>query len=101
MKIIKRQFITIALVLVFSAFVLGTENQYKKAKNLNQQVIRPNVADLNSQMKIIKPLIERPYIPQEVDRLAEPKRKIMDDASMQKAILLGPQDRKSGLEEVR
>lgn len=50
--------------------------------------------------KIIKPYIDRPFIPQEVEKIAEPKRKIFDDNSMQSAILVGPKDNnKGGLEE--
>jgi hypothetical protein len=50
--------------------------------------------------KIIKPFIDRPFIPQEVERLAEPKRKVFDDSSMTPAILLGPkQSSNGGLEE--
>lgn len=50
--------------------------------------------------KIIKPYIDRPFIPQEVERIAEPKRKIFDDHSMTSAILVGPkQNGNGGLEE--
>jgi hypothetical protein len=46
-------------------------------------------------------LIERPYIPQEVERLAEPGRKIMDGTEMTNAILVGSNSRRAGgLEEV-
>ncbi len=51
-------------------------------------------------MKIIKPFIEKPFIPQEVDRLSEPKRKFIDETTMTNAILLGPTQGKGGLDEV-
>jgi hypothetical protein len=50
--------------------------------------------------KIIIPYIDRPFIPQEVERLSEPKRKVFDDNSMTSALLLGPkQSSKGGLDE--
>ncbi len=49
--------------------------------------------------KIIKPYIDRPFIPQEVERLSEPKRKVFDD-SMTSALLVGPKQTNNGaLEE--
>jgi hypothetical protein len=54
---------------------------------------------LNSQIKTIKPFIEKPFLPQEVERLSEPKRKTFDDSSMTNAILLGPTPSKGGLDE--
>ena len=54
---------------------------------------------MNSQIKTIKPFIEKPFLPQEVDRLSEPKRKTFDDTSMTSAILLGPTPSKGGLDE--
>jgi hypothetical protein len=50
-------------------------------------------------MKIIKPFIEKPFIPTEVDKLAEPKKKVYDESSMSNAILVGPVQAKGGLEE--
>ncbi len=51
-------------------------------------------------MKIVRPYIETPFIPQEVDRLSELKRKKIGDTSMTNAILLGPPQQRSGLVEV-
>ncbi len=53
-------------------------------------MIGPNVGDMMSQYKLIKPFIEKPYIPQEVDSLRETKRKYADEPSMTNAQLVGP-----------
>ena len=50
-------------------------------------------------MKTIKPYIEKPFLPQEVERLSEPKKKIFEENSMTNAILLGPAQSKGGLDE--
>jgi hypothetical protein len=49
-------------------------------------------------MKIVKPFIEKPFIPTEVDSIAEtkPKQKYIDHSSMTNAILVGPRQRSNG-----
>jgi len=49
---------------------------------------------------MIRPLIDRPFIPQEVEKLSQPKRKRFADAPMTNALILGPrQPSKEGLVE--
>ena len=50
-------------------------------------------------MKTVKPFIEKPFMPTEVERLVEPKRKTFDETSMTSAILLGPTPSRGGLDE--
>lgn len=49
-------------------------------------------------MKIIKPFIEKPFIPQEVASLSDfnPKPKYNDQSSMTNALLVGPRQRSNG-----
>jgi hypothetical protein len=49
-------------------------------------------------MKIVKPFIERPFIPTEVDSIAAitPKPKYTNQSSMTNAILVGPKQRSNG-----
>lgn len=61
----------------------------------------PSIADITNQyQKVIKPFIETPFIPQEVDSLAEKNKKVYQDVSMTNAILVGPKEKSSGLNEV-
>ena len=49
-------------------------------------------------MKIVKPFIEKPFIPTEVDSIIDkkPKQKFIDHSSMTSAILVGPRQRSNG-----
>ena len=60
----------------------------------------PNVADLLSDYKIVRPLIETPFIPTEVDKLVTKAPKIADEIPMTNAELIGKVERGNGLEEV-
>jgi len=48
----------------------------------------------------VKPFIESPFIPQEVDSLVEKTKKVDENVSMSNAILVGPQQTRSGISEV-
>jgi hypothetical protein len=55
-------------------------------------------------MKIVKPFIEKPFIPTEVESLADvtPKQKYKNQSSMTNALLVGPRQRSNGeVDEVR
>ncbi len=56
------------------------------------------MADINNQMKIIKPFIEKPFIPTEVESLADvnPKPSKTNQQSMTSALLVGPRQRSNG-----
>jgi hypothetical protein len=59
----------------------------------------PNVADLNSHFqKTVKPFIETPFIPTEVERLQANKNKGAHDYSMSSAMLVGPKSATGGNE---
>jgi hypothetical protein len=61
----------------------------------------PNVADILSQAKFVRPLIEHPFIPSEVEKLSEPKKKWADEIPMSNVALVGPAvQRSQGLVEV-
>lgn len=61
--------------------------------------IGPNIADLTTQyQKTIKPFIEKPFIPTEVDKLQEKQNKANSNISMSNAILVGPKDTGKGHE---
>lgn len=53
-----------------------------------QKDIRPNVKDLLGEAKLVKPLIEKPYIPTEVEKL-EVKKKTLPISEMKTAELVG------------
>ena len=53
-----------------------------------QKDIRPNVKDILGQAKLVKPLIEKPYIPTEVEKL-EVKKKPLPLSEMKTAELVG------------
>jgi hypothetical protein len=59
----------------------------------------PNVADLLTDYKIIRPLIETPFLPTEVEKLSKAPR-IVDEIPMTNALLVGNVERNNGLEEV-
>lgn len=62
-------------------------------------ILGPNLADLNAQyQKVVKPFIETPFLPQEVDSLAE--KKDIKKYTMTNAILVAPQEKSTGLNEV-
>jgi hypothetical protein len=50
-------------------------------------------------MKMVRPLVERPYVPTEVERISEPKRKIMNKDSMTKAQIVGSNSGNKGEEK--
>lgn len=59
----------------------------------------PNIADLTTQyQKTIKPFIEKPFIPTEVDKLQEQQKKNYSNISMTNAILIGPKQESKGHE---
>ena len=54
---------------------------------------------MNTQyQKTIKPFIEKPFIPTEVENLQEQQKKSFSDISMTKAILVGPKQTGKGQE---
>lgn len=48
--------------------------------------------------KTIKPFIEKPFIPTEVDKLQEHQKNAYSDISMTNAILVGPKQTRNGQE---
>lgn len=59
----------------------------------------PNIGDLTSQyQKTIKPFIEKPFIPTEVDKLQDQQKRSYSDISMTNAILVGPKETGKGQE---
>jgi len=73
----------------------------KVKENLNPK-IRPNLMDINEEMRrIVHPFYERPYLPQEVDKLAEQTHKIRRDLTkhLTKVQYVGTVDNKKGLNE--
>jgi len=61
--------------------------------------IGPNIADLNTQyQKTIKPFIEKPFIPTEVDKLQEQQKNNYSNISMTNALLVGPRETGKGQE---
>jgi hypothetical protein len=61
--------------------------------------IGPNIADLNTQyQKTIKPFIEKPFIPTEVDKLQEQQKNNYSNISMTNALLVGPKETGKGQE---
>lgn len=51
-------------------------------------------------MKLVKPFIDAPFLPQEVDKLSIVTKNKNNDIAMTSAILLGPPQKKEGLVEV-
>lgn len=59
----------------------------------------PNIADITKQyQKIVKPFVEKPFIPTEVDKLQDMSKKTYTDIQMTNAILIGPKEQGSGPE---
>jgi len=75
--------------------------EVKIKENLNPK-IRPNLMDMNEEMrKIVHPFYERPYVPQEVDKLAEQTHNIRRSLTkhLTKVQYVGTVDNKKGLNE--
>ena len=54
----------------------------------------------NQYQKIIKPFIDSPFIPQEVDSLVEKTKKYDENVPMTSALLVGPKEKSTGINEV-
>jgi hypothetical protein len=59
------------------------------------------VADILTETKMIRPMIERPFIPTEVEKLNQQTRKFADEIPMSKATLIGKVEKGQGLDEVK
>jgi len=89
MKITQRNIIQIIIGLTLCLnFIITLE----KSKHRQNFAIRPNVGDLNTHFqKVVKPFIETPFLPTEVEKLQENKRRQgAHDYSMSSAMLVGP-----------
>jgi len=88
MKITQRNIILIIIGLTLCLnFVISLE----KSKHKQNFGVRPNVGDLNTHFqKVVKPFIETPFIPIEIEKLQENKRRGAHDYSMSSAMLVGP-----------
>jgi len=53
----------------------------------------------NQYQKFVKPLIDSPFIPQEVESLVE-KSKLRKDFPMTSVTLIGPNEKSTGINEV-
>merc|ERR1712151_479718 len=101
MKITKRSLIQIILSLIIClnliTMIITTEKSGKHKQNFT---IRPNLSDLNTHFqKTVKPYIDHPFVPTEVEKLTEHKtRQGAHDYSMSSAMLVGPKTR-SGSEK--
>lgn len=64
------------------------------------QIKGPNLNDLNSHyQKVVKPFIETPFMPTEVEKLTETNKKESDkNISMSKVQLIGERDQSRGSE---
>jgi len=77
-------------------------NEDEVNPTINPSKIRPNLMDLNEEMrKIVHPFYEKPYIPQEVDKLAEETHKRRRDLTnfLTNVQYVGKVDNKKGLDE--
>lgn len=112
MKITNKPIIALTFGILLIGSVFGVEMLHKKSSTSDKKggqiisrnliKIGPNISDLNTQwQKGVKPFIERPFIPQEVEKLSDLKKKKIDETKMQNALILGPSERKAGLSEVR
>jgi hypothetical protein len=53
-------------------------------------------------MKLVKPFIDRPFFPEEVDKIPDARRRTAVDTPMTNAILVGPTEQSKGeLNEVQ
>lgn len=92
MNTFKRKIILIALSCILLSLGVNSSNGKNKNRNNNKQDfrIRPNVNDINSHFqKVVKPYIDSPFIPTEVESLGEKKRPNYDKISMSNALLIG------------
>ena len=94
------------LIFALSCFLLfwginSTENRghHKQEFKISKIIFNklgPNLSDINTHyQKTVKPFIETPFIPTEVDSLAEKKRPNYDNISMSNALLVGKPKHKS------
>jgi len=112
MKINHKNIIKLLLGVSVCILMLSGTNCTEKHSSKNNQnftiskkiifnyIIGPNIADLTTQyQKTIKPFIEKPFIPTEVDKLQQQQqRKQVSNISMTNAILVGPKETKKGQE---
>jgi hypothetical protein len=56
------------------------------------------VGDLNGNLKTIRPYIDAPFIPEQVERLSDLNKKNQNNVQMQTATLIGDTGRRGGEE---
>merc|ERR1712151_990486 len=78
----------------------NTENKDRNRNRSKQEFkIRPNLSDLNKHFQQnVKPYIEHPFIPTEVESLGEKKKINYEKISMSNALLVGKRDSRKEIE---
>lgn len=96
MNILNTKTLLFALCVVLLSLGVNTtetENRNKNRGKIHHKQdfkIRPNLNDINTHFqKTVKPFIETPFLPTEVESLGEKKRPNYENISMSNALLVG------------
>jgi|TARA_B110000914_G_C15458780_1_gene444737 hypothetical protein len=93
----------VILLSTICLIIISNVRSYSERERVYQDVeIKPRVAHIQNNFEhVVKPLVERPFLPEEVEKLSDlKKRKVFYDEQMNTATIVGSPNAPAGRVEV-